>query len=46
VWNLWFYLWTGSHEFDSDDELLVDTDVINASLVHYFLLETLPYLAL
>lgn len=41
VWDLWFRMWTESHEY-SDPHLSVDTSVANYGLMNRLLFETLP----
>jgi hypothetical protein len=42
IWNFWFLVWTGTYEHSID--VIVDTSLLNESLLAEFLMETLPQL--
>ena len=42
--NIWYRVWTGTNDYDTDPLLLVDPAVLNESLFAEFLGETLPQL--
>ncbi len=44
VWNTWFFSWTRSNDFDKTINL--DASVLNESLFHEFILETVPQIAI
>lgn len=44
VWNSWFYSWTQSTDFNK--EMSLDASVLNESLFHEFVLETIPQIAI
>ncbi len=44
--NLWYRVWTGTNDHETDPLLLVDPAVLNESLFAEFLAETLPQLIL
>ena len=49
VWSLWFYIWTGVDDFAAEfaaPDLIIDTAVLNGSLVMHFLWEAIPHLIL
>jgi len=55
VWNIWLYVWTGSHKFDArfdpetDEDgrrFMVDTRVLNGSMFLHFMYEAIPHLIL
>ena len=44
VWNVWFFTWTRSNDFSK--ELSLDASILNESLFHEFILETVPQIAI
>ena len=42
VWDVWYFVWTMSREFDSDENVVVDTHILNGSLFAHFILESIP----
>ena len=44
VWNSWFSTWTQSN--DLDKEISLDASVLNESMFHEFMLETVPQIAI
>ena len=44
VWNTWFYTWTQSTDYHK--EISLDASVLNESLFHEFILETVPQIAI
>jgi hypothetical protein len=46
LWNMWFLLWTGDDRFCDTGPGGVDTEALNFGILHHFLLEAVPGLAL
>jgi hypothetical protein len=46
MWNAWYLLWTGTDKFADTGEGGVDTEDLNYGILHHFLLEAVPGLAL
>ncbi len=44
VWNTWFYTWSQSTDYHK--EISLDASVLNESLFHEFMLETVPQIAI
>ena len=44
VWNIWFVAWTRCNDFSKDANL--DASLLNESLFHEFIMETIPQIAI
>ena len=42
VWDVWYFVWTTSREFDSDENVVVDTHILNSSLFAHYIMESIP----
>jgi hypothetical protein len=42
VWDVWYFVWTRSREFKSDEDVVLDTHILNGSLFIHFVFEAIP----